>query len=174
MAAGRLHGFPQSHQTDGTLVFTLQGWVELHVVSLRLLGEGAGRVGGGAAHAGALLLGGGAAGAGHGRAAAALPVPASTAAVTVQQAHGSWARPRRSALQRGKTMESLKVFQEHPSLPGKNKIYFRPEILEESCRLGSTQNHWVCFVLVTFFPYLVIWRKGCCILSAQFKPSPLL
>lgn len=96
VAARRLHRFPQSHQTDGALVFTFQGRVELHVVALRLLGEGGGRVGGRAA---ALLLG--AAGAGHGRAAAALAVPAPTAAVAVQQAHGTGASLRRSALQRG-------------------------------------------------------------------------
>lgn len=89
MATWCLHCFPESHQTDGTLVFAFQGRVELHVVALSLFGEGAARVAGAAAHAGALLLGRGAAGAGHGRTAAAVPVAGSTAAVTVQQAHGS-------------------------------------------------------------------------------------
>lgn len=89
MATRGLHCFPESHQTDWTLIFTFQGRIELHVVSLCFLCERAGRVASAAADAGALLLGSRAAGAGHGCAAAAVPVSGSTAAVTVQQAHGS-------------------------------------------------------------------------------------
>lgn len=114
VATGRLHRLPQSHQTDRTLVFAFQGRVELHVVSLRFLGERAGRVPSAAAHAGALLLGRGAAGAGHGCAAAALPVPGSTAAVTVQQAHGSWARLLRVHCNGAKTRINWKDFRTLP------------------------------------------------------------
>lgn len=141
MAARCLHCFPQSHQTDGALVLALQGRVELHVVALRLVGEGGGRAAGAAAPAAALLLGGGAAGAGHGRAAAALRLPAPAAALAVQQAHGT-------ALPCNRTKGCVRFTYFKPSLQAtatfiSNQKYWN--------RLGSIQNQWLYFVPIIFF-----------------------
>lgn len=174
VATGRLHCLPQSHQADGTLVFALEGRVELHVVALRFLGEGGGRGAGAgaAAQAGALLLGRGAAGAGHGSTAAALRLSASAAAVAVQQTHGSCRGATRTALKQAKNIGQLTIFRHFPLSQAKIKFI-------------SDQKHWngvtdlvllkiTGFVLfpLSCFAYLVIRRKGHCILSAQFKHTP--
>lgn len=81
--AWRLHCFPKGHQTDRALVFTFQGRIELHIVSLRLLCEGAGRVASPTADTHTVFFCSPAAGTGHGCAAATIQVSASTAAITV-------------------------------------------------------------------------------------------
>ncbi len=54
VTTGCLNGIPQSHEADRALIFTLEGWVKLHVIALE--GGSSLETSGGAANEGARAL----------------------------------------------------------------------------------------------------------------------
>lgn len=83
VAARRLHGLPERHQADGTLVFALQGRVKLHVIALGLLHERAGEGPRAGRSAHTVIFCCRATGAGHGGTAVAFRLAGSTAVFAV-------------------------------------------------------------------------------------------